>query len=126
MTPVELLVTAGGLALATLVAWFFWFSEGEATRADTDETGAQDVTVTVRGGYTPDLIVVQEGRPVRLHFKREETAACSEMVLLPDFDLSAKLPAGKTTTLEFTPQEPGEYPFACQMGMYRGKVVVEG
>jgi plastocyanin domain-containing protein len=27
-------------------------------------------------------------------------------------------------TIEFTPQEAGEIPFQCQMGMLRGKVVV--
>ena len=28
-------------------------------------------------------------------------------------------------TIELTPEEPGEYDFACQMGMLRGKLVAE-
>ena len=27
--------------------------------------------------------------------------------------------------VEFTPDEPGEYAFACAMGMFRGKLIVE-
>jgi plastocyanin domain-containing protein len=81
--------------------------------------------ITVKGGYTPDTIVVRHGRPVRLNFRREETAACSEMVLFPDFKKSAKLPTGETVSIDFVPEKPGEYEFTCQMGMLRGKLIVE-
>ena len=48
-----------------------------------------------------------------------------QMVLLPAFKKSVALPEGATVPVEFFPTEPGEYEFACQMGMFRGKVVVE-
>ena len=79
----------------------------------------------VKGGYTPDVIVVEHGRPVRLNFLRQESVSCSEMVLLPAFNKAAKLPEGETVPVEFLPTVPGEYEFACQMGMFRGKVIVE-
>jgi plastocyanin domain-containing protein len=81
--------------------------------------------VLVKGGYTPDVIVVQRGKPVRLNFVRQESASCSEMVLLPAFNKNARLPEGETVPVEFLPKEPGEYEFACQMGMFRGKLIVE-
>jgi plastocyanin domain-containing protein len=81
--------------------------------------------VLVKGGYTPDIIVVERGKPVRLNFVRQESASCSEMVLFPAFNKSAKLPEGETVPVEFLPNEPGEYEFACQMGMFRGKLIVE-
>jgi plastocyanin domain-containing protein len=68
---------------------------------------------------------VEAGKPVRLNFVRQESASCSEMVLLPAFNKSANLPEGETVPLEFLPKEPGEYEFACQMGMFRGKLIVE-
>jgi plastocyanin domain-containing protein len=89
------------------------------------EAGAQEVAVTVKGGYTPDVIVVQKGRLVRFTFTRQESAACSEKVLFPDFNQGALLPEGEQVTLEFTPEKPGEYGFQCQMGMLRGKLIVE-
>ena len=81
--------------------------------------------ILVKGGYTPDVIVVQHGKPVRLSFRREETAACSEMVVFGDFGKSAKLPEGEIVPVEFLPEMPGEYEFSCQMGMLRGKLIVE-
>jgi plastocyanin domain-containing protein len=68
---------------------------------------------------------VAAGKPVRLNFVRQESAACSEMVLIPAFNKSATLPEGETIPVEFLPQAAGEYEFACQMGMYRGKILVE-
>jgi plastocyanin domain-containing protein len=69
--------------------------------------------------------VVQHGRPVRLNFRREESAACSEMVVFGDFNKSATLPEGEIVPIEFLPEESGEHEFSCQMGMIRGKLVVE-
>ncbi len=47
------------------------------------------------------------------------------MVLFPEFNISRKLPADETVTIELTPEKPGEYEFQCQMGMLRGKLLVE-
>jgi len=63
------------------------------------------------GGYTPDIIVVKAGQPVRLHFTRQESAACSEMVLFPDFNQNTRLPEGEEITLEFTLEKAGAYGF---------------
>ncbi|HEB84264.1 MAG TPA: cupredoxin domain-containing protein [Bacteroidetes bacterium] len=122
-TP-EILVTVTGLGLMALTAWYFWFSGKRSVRANIT-SNVQEIMVKVKGGYSPDVIVVKAGKPVRLNFYRQETAACSEMVLFPDFQKSAKLPTGKIVPVEFTPEVPGEYQFACQMGMLRGKLVVE-
>lgn len=88
--------------------------------------GVQEVNVTVRGGYDPDVIVVKEGQPVRLNFYRDETASCSEQVVFGDFGIARDLPSFKTTAIEFTPDKAGEFTFACGMNMMRGKLVVEG
>ncbi|HXH12167.1 MAG TPA: cupredoxin domain-containing protein [Alphaproteobacteria bacterium] len=88
-------------------------------------SGYQEALVLVKGGYTPDVIVVERGRPVRLHFRREETAACSEIVVFSDFNKSARLPTGETVAIELLPDKPGEYEFTCQMGMFRGRLIVE-
>lgn len=69
--------------------------------------------------------MVERGRPVRLNFRREETAACSEMVILPHFGKSARLPEREVVPIEVLPDKPGEYEFTCQMGMLRGRLVVE-
>jgi plastocyanin domain-containing protein len=125
MTTTDILVILGGLALIAAIAWFFWGPRKGGLRAATTSSGYQEAMILVKGGYTPDTIVVQRGKPVRLSFRREETSACSEMVVLAEFGKSARLPEGETVPIEFLPERPGEYEFACQMGMLRGKLVVE-
>jgi plastocyanin domain-containing protein len=125
MSAMDGLVLLVGLALIAAIAWFFWGPRRGGFQAVTSTNGYQEAMVLVKGGYTPDIIVVERGRPVRLNFRREETAACSEMVVLADFGKSARLPEGEVVAVEFLPEQPGEYEFACQMGMLRGKLIVE-
>ena len=125
MTPDRILVTLGGLLAMAGIAWFFWMAKRPGVKAGLTSGGYQEAMVLVKGGYTPDVIVVERGRPVRLNFVRAESASCSEMVLFPDFNKSAKLPEGETVPVEFMPEQAGEFEFQCQMGMLRGKLIVE-
>ena len=125
MTPDRILVTLVGLAAIAGVAWFFWFKRASGVAAVTMSDGYQEIMVLVKGGYTPDTIRVSAGRPVRLLFRREETAACSEQVVLADFGKSAVLPEGQVVPVEFMPSDPGEHEFTCQMGMLRGRILVD-
>ena len=84
----------------------------------------QELTITVEGGYKPARIAVQAGKPVRLNFFRKDPNGCLSQVLLPDFGIAADLPLNETTSIEFTPQKVGEYPFTCGMKMFRGVVEV--
>lgn len=124
MTLVELLVTMSGVAAMGLVAWFFWGPRGEGVRAALTSEGRQEAVILVKGGYTPDIIIAEAGTPLRLTFLREESAACSETVLFPDFGRSVELPEGQAVEVDLLPEHPGEYGFACQMGMLRGTLVV--
>ncbi len=125
MTPDRWVVTLIALAFVAFIVWFFWLKRAKGTRAPETSGGYQEVMILVKGGYTPDTIVVRAGKPVRLNFRREETAACSEKVIFADFGKSADLPTGKIVSVELMPKEPGEYEFACAMGMFRGRLVVE-
>jgi plastocyanin domain-containing protein len=125
MTLDELLVLIGGILLIALVVWYFWLSGSEGTRAQSGGGGLQEALIKVKGGYSPNVVVVEAGKPVKLNFLREETAACSEQVVFPDFGKQAMLTPHKTIPVEFTPDNPGEYEFQCAMGMLRGKLIVE-
>ena len=125
MTPDRWLVTAAGLALIAFIVWFFWLKRSTGFRATETSSGYQEAMILVKGGYTPDTIIVRGGRPVRLNFRREETASCSDKVIFADFQKSAELPTGETIPVEFLPKEPGEFAFTCPMGMFRGRLIVE-
>ena len=125
MTPIQIAVTAFGAVAIVWVLWYFLFSRGTAVAAAAGAGGIQEIRVTVKGGYTPDTIVVQAGKPVRLQFYRDETADCSERVVFEEFGVDQQLPPFQTTAIEFTPETPGEYPFRCGMNMLKGLLVVE-
>ncbi len=124
MSVAQAVVTAAGLTAIVWVLWYFLFSRGPAVAAAA-VAGVQEVRVTVKGGYTPDTIVVQAGKPVRLQFYRDETADCSERVVFEDFGVDVALPAFQTTVVEFTPERAGEFRFRCGMNMLKGLLVVE-
>lgn len=124
MDLTQILVLAVGVLLIGAILWYF-FGAREAVRTGVTDAGVQEIRVTVKGGYSPDVIVVKQGTPVRLAFYRDETASCSELVLFRDFDIARDLPAFKTTVVEFTPDKSGEFTFTCGMNMMRGKLIVE-
>ena len=125
MTWDRMIVDLIGLALIAFIVWFFWLVKAKGVHAVATSGGYQEQMVLVKGGYTPDVIVVEAGKPVRLNFRREETASCSDKVIFADFNKSADLPTGETVAVELLPKEPGEYAFACPMGMFRGRLIVE-
>jgi len=124
MDAAQIVVTITGLLLIAAVAWSF-FGEREKTVAQAGAGGVQVLRVTVKGGYSPDTLVVKRGRPVRIDFDRQETASCSDTVVFGDFEISQPLPAFRTTPVQFTPEKSGAFEFTCGMNMLRGRLIVE-
>ncbi len=123
MSLAELLVIISSVAVAGFLSWFF-FGPKRASKAAVRD-GIQEVHITVKGGYSPDLIHVQQGVPLRLNFDRQESGDCTSRVVFADFGASKTLPAFGTATLAFTPDKVGEFGFACGMNMIHGTLVVE-
>ena len=81
-------------------------------RRDASESPVTEIRV--RGGYHPDTVYGRVGEVVRLRFRREETAACSERVVFPAFGKSAMLPAFQDVTVELLPERAGAYELVRQ------------
>jgi hypothetical protein len=79
--------------------------------------------VWVRGAFFPDLIEAQAGERLRLVFRREETAACSEQVVIPSLGKSVMLPPFEDVAVELDPLPPGEREFTCGLGVLRGRIL---
>ncbi len=119
----EALVALGGVAAIALLAWYF-FGPKEARQAEL-RGGVQEIDITVKGGYSPDIIRLQAGVPARLVFDRQEASDCTSRVVFPDLRISRSLPAFQKTVVEFTPKETGQFGFACGMNMVHGMLLVE-
>ena len=50
---------SNGLLLVAFIVWFFWLKRSRGTRATTTSGGYQEALILVKGGYTPNVIVVQ-------------------------------------------------------------------
>ncbi|MFD3928320.1 heavy metal translocating P-type ATPase [Streptomyces sp. NPDC058614] len=123
MNAADIGVLVGAVALIAFLAWYF-FGPKKSRQAELID-GVQEIGITVKGGYSPDLIQVRQGIPVRLVFDRQEGGDCTSRVVFPDFALAASLPAFETTAVEFTPDRSGRFGFACGMNMVHGTLLVE-
>jgi plastocyanin domain-containing protein len=124
MNTTDWLVLIAGLSAVVWVNWYFFLAPGTVAKAGTGSGGTQEVTVTVKGGYTPATVQLRRGAPVRMVFDRQETSSCSEEIVLPEFGIKRFLPAFQKTTVEFTPNAAGSFDFMCGMSMLRGKLIV--
>jgi|SRR5687768_2361118 len=125
MNASDWVVIATGISAIALVNWWFFLAERAIGHATATAAGIQEVGIAVKGGYSPGVIRVQTGRPVRLVFDRQETSGCSEEVVFPDFGIRRWLPAHQKTTIEITPDHAGTYEFMCGMSMLRGRIIAE-
>jgi Cu+-exporting ATPase len=114
-------IVAAIMAIAGL-GWYF-FAPRRAHAAEVSG-GVQRVQVTVRGGYSPNVVEVRQGVPVEIDFDRQESGDCTSRVVFPDLQLSAALPAHEHTTVRFTPQRAGSFGFDCGMNMIHGTLIV--
>ena len=126
MSPLDWIVALAGAAAVAWVNWYFFLARRGSVVAETRESGVQEVTITVQGGYEPAEVKLRKGIPARLVFDRRETSGCSEEVVIPDFGVRKFLPAFQKTTVELKPESAGSFEFTCGMSMLRGRLVVEG
>jgi Cu+-exporting ATPase len=110
------------LAIAGL-GWYF-FAPRKAHLAELGD-GIQKIAVTVKGGYSPDLIHVRQGVPLEIEFDRQESGECTNRVVFADLGLNAGLPAYTKTTVRLRPERAGTFGFACGMNMIHGTLVVD-
>ena len=125
MATSQIIITLVGVGLLAFVGWFFFLAPHRVAAAVSSSAGVQQVDIVVKGGYSPNVIEVEHGKPVQLNFYRDEEGTCSEELLLPDFNIRRDLAPFKTTTIEFLPKQAGTFEFTCGMHMLRGSLVVK-
>jgi Cu+-exporting ATPase len=122
VSSTDIVVVVIAVAAIAALGWYF-FAPRRASAAELRD-GLQRVRVTVRGGYSPNVIQVRQGVPVEIEFDRQESGDCTSRVVFPDLKLSAALPAHERTAVRFTPHRAGSVGFACGMNMIHGTLVV--
>jgi plastocyanin domain-containing protein len=110
-----------GFSLIFLIVWWFWIFKSEAVISEDDEI----VIKVAHGTYEPSRISLSAGKRSTLRFLRTDESPCASVVVFADLDISEELPVGEVKRIELPALTPGEYPFTCQMQMYRGDLVVK-
>src|SRR5712691_8547515 len=123
MNMADIVVLIAAVIAIAGLGWFF-FAPRRA-RAAALSGGVQRVTVTVRGGYSPDVIRARRGVPLEVVFDRQESGDCTSRVVFPDLAVSAALPAFGQTTVRLDPATAGSFGFACGMNMIQGTLIVD-
>ena len=123
MNATDLIVVVAAVVLSAGLLWFFFGTRARVQVAAM--TGqAQQATVVVRGGYSPQRIQARAGVPLRITFDRQETGDCTSRVVFPDFAINRALPAYEQTVVELLPERAGEFGFSCRMNMVHGTLTI--
>lgn len=99
------------------------------------ENSAEDPNVTFTGneqimrmtvayrGYGPNRFTIRSGVPTRWVVDAKDGGGCLAVLQSPRLGIQEFLQPGRNE-IAFTPQAPGNYPFSCSMGMFRGMITV--
>jgi nitrous-oxide reductase len=69
---------------------------------------------SIRSHFTPDIVSIKVGDNVRWHITNIEQAQdATHGFALPGQNVNLSIEPGETTTISFTPDRPGVYPFYC-------------
>ncbi len=109
------------LVLMVFIIWWFWLAKPKILRAE----GRRVEILVADGVYTPAHIEAPVGQPLTLAFLRKDASPCAAHVVFDEASLSRELPLDEVVEVSLTPSQPGEIPFTCDMGMYRGSVRVK-
>jgi plastocyanin domain-containing protein len=114
-----------GLGFLLIIGVLWWFL-GSKPAAHKTLTRNNIVDILVREGvYEPGRILVPAETPLTLRFFREDPTPCAEVIEFAAINRSFFLPLNKTIEIKLDPLPRGELEFTCQMGRYRGRLVVE-
>jgi plastocyanin domain-containing protein len=115
-----IVVNIAGLLLIAFIVWWFWLYKPVGLSV----SGGAIVITVENGSYQPSRIKVSENQSVKLTFLRKDPSPCSATLVFSEFDISEELPLGTSKTITLPAMQKGEYPFSCQMQMYRGTLIV--
>jgi plastocyanin domain-containing protein len=120
----DIIINILGLSLVGFIIWWFLLAKPRVENSLNNTENSLDVLVE-NGVYEPALIRAKVGQTLQLRFLRKDKSPCAEVVIFDKLNISAQLPINKYYVVKLNLAEPGEFEFTCQMGMYRGKLIVE-
>jgi len=123
MTSTDLVILGSALAIGSLIMIFFRPRLRSARRLASPQD-MQEVFVRLAGDFSPSTIVLLRGMPTKLRVQRESEESSSDEIVFPRWGIDRKIPAYKTTTIDFLPEDCGVFPFHSRDDRIKGFIVV--
>lgn len=123
MNPVDAVIVTVSLVIGAWQLWYFLGRRSFAAPGEQLKPGTQEFRITLEGGFSPDLIVVEAGRGVRLEVLRGEVDPESEHLAFDNLKVTKTLVEFTHVPVDFIPRDPGDYRFYC--GTCEGYVVAQ-
>ncbi|MEK7543502.1 MAG: cupredoxin domain-containing protein [Patescibacteria group bacterium] len=118
----KIIVTITGLFSMAGIYWFFFGKKSRETGSRSAEEDAKDSwTITVDGGYKPNIIRIPKDKPATLTFIRNDANSCLEEVVFPDYKIKKYLPLNKEVIITL-PSPHKKSGFHCGMSMFQGRI----
>ncbi|GAA3198733.1 cupredoxin domain-containing protein [Lentilactobacillus kefiri] len=121
----KLIVLIIGLSIIGFIGWWFFGKHEVAEESAEVADDRQVVNVEVKGGYSPEVVILKKGVPATLNFTRKDSSSCLDRVVFSDFGVNQALPQNEKQSVEIDTSKPGEYQWACGMDMFHGKLVIK-
>ncbi len=113
----KVIVTITGVLSIAGIYWFFFGKKEEANES------SDHWTITVDGGYKPNVIKIPKDKPATIIFIRKDANSCLEEIVFPDYKIKKYLPINKEVAITLSPPHK-QSEFHCGMSMFHGRIEV--
>ncbi|KRK89451.1 cupredoxin domain-containing protein [Lentilactobacillus sunkii] len=121
----KLIVLVIGLGIIGFIGWWFFAKHQVAEESAAVADDQQVVDVEVKGGYSPEVVILKKGVPAILNFTRTDSSSCLDRVIFSDFGINQELPQNEKESIQIDTDKAGEYAWQCGMDMFHGKLVIK-
>jgi len=121
-----------GIFVIIVATGYFLSQNGQDSSSSSIDNGVitatgeevQEIVIGMKNyNYYPNTIKFKAGIPARISLD-ESVTGCFRSFTIKEFGIKKYL-ATPSDYVEFTPEKPGTYTFACSMGMGYGTLIVE-